>query len=174
MTDGASESSGSSAGAGGCVNTSESGCNLYESECPHCADLSEEQEQGKRRLIDVSEGAKAHGGPRVQGVAAISPDGSHVYFVAKGKLTGEEENQSHEKAQEEANNLYVYERDQAHPQGHLAFITVLSPSDKESVWRPGVLRANVTPDGRFLVFTSHRALTADDTRAEGPEQVYAV
>ena len=30
----------------------------------------------------------------------------------------------------------------------------------------------MTPDGDFLVFTSHRALTADDTRAEGPEQVY--
>jgi Tol biopolymer transport system component len=30
----------------------------------------------------------------------------------------------------------------------------------------------VTPDGRFLVFTSHRALTADDTRGDGPAQVY--
>ena len=43
-----------------------------------------------RELIDVSEGEggkQVSGGPRVQGVMAISPDGSHVYFVAQGVLT---------------------------------------------------------------------------------------
>jgi hypothetical protein len=36
----------------------------------------------------------------------------------------------------------------------------------------GVGVANVTPDGRFLVFTSHLALTEDVSRTEGPAQVY--
>ncbi|MFI4971724.1 MAG: hypothetical protein ACHP7H_03510, partial [Hyphomicrobiales bacterium] len=134
--------------------------------------LGKEQEPSRRRLIDVSEGAKEHGGPRVQGVVAMSANGSHVYFVAKGKLTGEEENQNHEQAQEEADNLYVYERDKAFPEGHLAFITtLLSPSDEEE-WEITGLRANVTPDGRYLVFTSHRALTADATREGGPAQAF--
>ena len=40
-------------------------------------------------------------------------------------------------------------------------------------WDEGIGLANVTPDGRFLVFLSHAALTADDTRGEGgPTQVY--
>ncbi len=39
-------------------------------------------------------------------------------------------------------------------------------------WTQGIELANVTPDGRYLVFLSHRKLTADDTRPEGPAQVY--
>jgi hypothetical protein len=174
LTDGASQSSGGVPGNLHC-NTlggpGDGGCNLYESECEGCEELGESEEHSRRRLIDISEGASEHGGPRVQGVMASSADGSHVYFVAKAKLTGEEENQNHETAQEEADNLYVYERDRAFPQGRLAFVTTLSPSD-EGEWEPNALLANVTPDGRFLAFTSHRALTADDTRAEGPAQVF--
>jgi hypothetical protein len=172
LTNGASEDSNAAAN-GICyeaVNNTPgtSGCNLYESECPNgnrCAQSSE------RRLIDVSEGpggVSVPGGPRVQGVVAMSADGSHVYFVAKGVLTGEEENQSHEKAKDEEDNLYVY------GEGHLAFIATLSASDEEewTVGRVKSLSANVTPDGRFLVFTSHRALTADLTRPQGPAQVF--
>jgi hypothetical protein len=174
LTDGASESSGGVVGLLEC-NTlggpGDGGCNLYESVCETCQELGESEEHSRRRLIDVSEGAREHGGPRVQGVIASSADGSHVYFVAKAKLTGVEQNQSHESAQEEADNLYVYERDKAFPQGRLAFVTTLSPSDEEE-WTPGLLTANATPDGRFLVFTSHRALTADATRAEGPAQMF--
>ncbi|MFI4972341.1 MAG: hypothetical protein ACHP7H_06655, partial [Hyphomicrobiales bacterium] len=167
LTDGASESSGNA--FTGC-NTigGPGGCNLYESECEHCDQLSGSEEPSRRRLIDVSEGAKEHGGPRVQGVLASSADGSHAYFVAQGVLSGEQENQSHEKAQDGKDNLYLYERDKAFPEGRLAFITTLSPSDKEE-WDQFHVTANVTPEGRFLVFTSHRALTADDTREEGPE-----
>jgi hypothetical protein len=174
LTDGASQSGTSSSPnpRSGCANIEGlGGCNLYESECERCDELGESEEHSRRRLIDVSEGASEHGGPRVQGVIASSADGSHVYFVAKGKLTGVEQNQSHESAQEEADNLYVYERDRAFPQGRLAFVATLSPSD-EIEWVRNGLVANATPDGRFLVFTSHRALTPDDTRAEGPAQVF--
>lgn len=166
LTDGASESSGSAAeeGCRTIGGPGDSGCNLYESECSNCNELTKEQESARRRLIDVSEGAKEHGGPRVQGVLAMSADGSHVYFVAKGVLTAAG-NARGESAQEEADNMYVYS------DAHLAFVTTLSPSDA-SEWKGGVLKANVTPDGRYLVFTSRRALTPDDTREEGPAQVF--
>jgi hypothetical protein len=137
------------------------GNNLYVSECVgSCDDPSVE-----RRLLDASEGAQRHGGPRVQGVVAMSEDGSHVYFVAEGSLTGSEENERHETAIEGSDNLYVYF------EGRVTFVAVLSSSDATE-WTPGRLVANVTPDGRYLVFTSHRALTVDDTREEGPAQVF--
>ncbi len=137
------------------------GCNLYESECPaHCEDPAQ------RRLIDVSAGDSGGGGPRVQGVTAMSPDGSHIYFVAKGVLSGEV-NAEGQRAESGAENLYLY--DDAEP-GRVTFIAQLSPEDEND--RSGLGNANVTPDGRFLVFTSRRALTRDDTRGEGPKQVY--
>jgi DNA-binding beta-propeller fold protein YncE len=166
LTDSASES-----GKSVCTGTAAE-CNLYESECPGCQGLSEGEELARRRLIDVSAGpggAPVPGGPRVQGVVQAAADGSRVYFVAQGVLTGVEENQNHEKASEGGDNLYVYDA------GHTAFIATLLPSDEQE-WTNGghPHLANVTPDGRFLVFTSHRALTADDTRPspEGPLQVY--
>jgi hypothetical protein len=169
LTDDASQGSGSARGEG-CDNESRvggSGCNLYEWECPGCDEVTEAQEveEPKRSLIDVSAGAKEAGGPHVQGAVSMSSDGSHVYFVAKGVLTGTEANANGEQAEAGADNLYVYSS------GHRAFIAQLSAQDKLE-WNPNKLRANVTPNGEFLVFTSHRALTKDDTRPEGPAQVY--
>jgi hypothetical protein len=168
LTDGASEDPNvASSALEGCQGISELGCNLYESECSNgnrCAQSAE------RRLVDVSEGpggTPVSGGPRVQGVLAMAADGSRVYFVAKGVLTAAS-NARGESAQEEADNLYVYS------EGRLAFIAALSPLD-EGQWAYNTtesLSANTTPDGRFLVFVSHRALTPDDTRAEGPAQVF--
>jgi WD40-like Beta Propeller Repeat len=173
------EDSATVAGQNGCGRTapSASGCNLYMSECPaHCEDPSQ------RKLIDLSEGAKDGGGPRVQGLVAMSPDGRYVFFVAKGALTTAK-NKLGEGAQTGANNLYRYERDGSHPQGRLSFVARLSVQDLPN-WAGGypfegpdaVVReqgqgvANITPDGRYLVFTSTRALTAD--ASAGPAQVY--
>jgi WD40 repeat protein len=166
-------------GANGCALTAPaaSGCNLYLSECPgHCEDPSQ------RKLIDVSEGAKDGGGPRVQGLVALSPDGGHVFFVAKGALTTAK-NKLGEGAQVGAENLYLYERDEAHPQGRLSFVARLSVEDEPNwtagesfqgaeaeVPSQGLGLANLTPDGRYLVFTSTRALTPD--AAPGAAQVY--
>jgi hypothetical protein len=147
------------------------GENLYLSVCAEpCGRPAEEPDAGERVLVDVSEAAdhtKVLGGPRVQGVEAISPDGSHVYFVAQGVLTGGEENELHETAVDGGDNLYVYERDKAHPGGRISFVTRLVVSDEGLNWETeqGDV-ANVSPDGRFLVFASHRALTVDDTRSE--------
>jgi hypothetical protein len=164
LTDDASQDSESSDSAvTGCYATKGGGgCNLYESVCPnHC------ENPGERQLVDVSAGDSSGGGPQVQGVVAVPTDGSHVYFVAKGVLSSEA-NSEGEEAQPGADNLYVY--DNASP-GHATFIGQLSSADEEE-WHSGIGFANVTPDGRFLVFTSARALTKDDTRSEGPAQVY--
>jgi WD40 repeat protein len=144
------------------------GENLYESVCAApCGRQAEEPGAAERELVDASETtghAKVPGGPRVLGVEAISPDGSHVYFVAEGVLT-EQANGMGQKAQDGHDNLYMYERDATHPQGRLAFVATLAPLDARFNWeREGGVVANVTPDGRYLVFTSERALTTDDTR----------
>jgi hypothetical protein len=155
------------------------GDNLYESVCSEpCGSPGEEPGAKERRLLDVTDpegSVKIAGGPRELGVEAISADGSHVYFVAEGVLTGGQENQNQEKAVNGGDNLYVFERDGAYPNGHLVFIATLDPADEGHNWHRGRGNvANVTPDGQFLVFMSQKALTADDTRREegAPVQVY--
>ena len=158
-------------------NASQGGSsNLYESVCAEpCGTLAEEPGAAARQLFDVSEASDHEplpGGPKVLGLEALSPDGSHVYFVAQGKLASNKSALGQE-AIESQDNLYVYERDSSHPTGHIAFIAALSAKDAKLNWSvTGQNAPNVTPDGRFLVFTSHGALTADDTRGEGPAQVY--
>ncbi len=108
----------------------------------------------------------------VQGVTAISPDGSHIYFLDGEVLTGAPNAQG-QTAQNGRENLYVFERDAAYPEGRVAFIATdpgLGVDVVEGV--PGVGEANVTPDGRFLVFTSGARLTADDTSVSGAAQVF--
>jgi DNA-binding beta-propeller fold protein YncE len=150
--------------------------NLYESLCTQSCGAAEEQ----RRLIDVSEpsgGVKDPGGPGVQGVMAISGDGSHVYFVANGVLaSGARPGDCTPAGATGRCNLYVYERDARYPEGHVAFIASLPASDREatgsvSEWGEGPVLANVTPDGRFLVFESRGDLTSD-THAGGSAQVF--
>jgi hypothetical protein len=151
-----------SALGGGCgATTGANGCNLYE---------LEDVGGANQRLIDVSAGDSSGGGPRVQGAVAISSDASHVYFTAKGVLSSAA-NAEGEHASNGAENLYAYERDGAHPAGQIALVARLSSAD-EVQWSEGIGIANVTPDGRYLVFSSHRGLTKDATRAEGPAQVY--
>jgi DNA-binding beta-propeller fold protein YncE len=164
LTDNASEDrhAGDSA-TSGCDQTAStsSGCNLYEFVCPnHCEHISE------RRLVDVSAGDSSGLGPRVQDVLAIPPDGSDVYFIARGVLT-ERANKGDQEPVPGGDNLYVYR------EGHTSFIATLSSSDSpEWLEDSGIGVANVTSDGRFLVFTSHRGLTPDATSGEGPAQVY--
>jgi hypothetical protein len=156
----------------GCQDAHESGCNLYEYDFT--------RPKGEN-LVAVSAGSTE---PRVQGVVRISQDGSHVYFVARGKLTGEQNPRGGE-AVAGANNLYVYERDAAVPGGRTRFIAALAPSTEsegkvesadEQVWG-GVGAADVgrpadaTPDGAYLVFESHADLTSDDT-SKGVWQVF--
>lgn len=167
LTDTASEDKKPSdvAKRGGCAfTTGISGCNLYEYENVRGG-------SAEHRLIDISVGDSSGRGPRVRGVLALSPDGSHVYFVAQGVLSGAPNAQG-QVARDGANNLYVYERDSAHPAGALTFIAALPQTDEAEWSQQPDLPANVTPDGRFLVFPSHGRLTSDDTSLSGATQIF--
>lgn len=138
------------------------------------------------RLERLSVGASA---PEVLGVSRLSEDGSHVYFVARGRLTEaargggciaeetlseqEIEEETHEgrcRAKQGAPNLYLYERDSEHPVGHIGFVATLSEADT-SVWNPKDNRpVQATPTGGRLVFVSGGALTKE-VSGEAP-QVY--
>jgi hypothetical protein len=114
------------------------------------------------KVVRVSMGSEE---PMVQGVARVSEDGSHVYFVAKSVLTGRNAEGSEPVVGGE--NLYVFERDATYPAGRVAFVATLSAADApdweaDDADRP----VQVTPDGRFLVFESVADLTAGDTSSE--------
>jgi hypothetical protein len=142
-------------------SASEGSVNLYEYDFDRPAG---------RNLVAVSAGDTSGGGPRVQGVVAVSSDGSHVYFVAQGVLSAVANSQGRV-AQDGAINLYVFERDAGYPEGRVAFVATLPLSDEHD-WGGPPSEPNVTPDGRFLVFASHGALTADDSSTTGAAQVF--
>jgi hypothetical protein len=154
-----------SASTPGCGATTGTGCNLYEFECASCSKPSE------RSLIDVSGGDSSGGGPRVRGVTAVAADGSHVYFVAEGVLTNTP-NAAGQLPKSGRDNLYVYERDAAHPAGAVAFIATYESTDSPEWLSVGSHAVNVTPDGRYLVFMSSGRLTPDDTSKSGALQVF--
>ncbi len=145
-------------------------CNLY---------LYDFNRPAGHELIDVSAPQGAGESPGVQGVVAISADGSHVYFIAQGVLTRQErpgcaaafqaqgvaeEGRCH--AREGASNLYVYDTKTA----QTSFIAIMSDGDGHE-WEEPEHSANVTPDGRFLVFVSRGDLTPD-THSGGSVQVF--
>lgn len=114
--------------------------------------------QSGEKVVLVSRGATT---PEVEGVARVSEDGSHVYFVAKGALTGE--NVERRAPVPGDNNLYVFTRNAADPEGRLTYIAALSNADARD-WSPQDFRpVQATANGRFLVFESAADLTADDT-----------
>jgi hypothetical protein len=153
------ESAGDSASRKGCSQTTgPSGCNLYEYDFNSPAG---------QNLVLVSGGDSSGLGPEVQGVSAVSDDGSHVYFVAKSVLTSAA-NREGQRAKAGAENLYVFEHDdrsanEGFPKGHTTFIATLAESDSGQWSAHGRGPMNVTPDGRFLVFTSSADLTPGDT-----------
>ena len=107
-----------------------------------------------QRLIRISAGDPA--GANVQGVARVSNDGSHVYFVAQGVLTNAANSQG-QQASEGADNLYVYDT----VSEQTSFIAALAPADSAD-WAGSDQRpVESTPDGRFLLFTSTNDLTSD-------------
>jgi hypothetical protein len=159
LTDGATQ---------GAYDTRAPGCSVSGNACNlYLYDMNEPAGHG---LIDASAPEASNESPRVQGVVATSADGSHVYFVARGVLTAAPNTQD-QSARSGRDNLYVYERDSSYPAGHTAFVTSLpgsTQSEREN-WGEdfGGPKANVAPDGRFLVFESSADLTPDDTRGAG-------
>jgi hypothetical protein len=109
-------------------------------------------------LVRVS-GAGSGAGAEVQSVAAVSADGSHVYFIAKGVLSGE--NAEHNSPTPGQDNLYVWRQPSpGYPQGGTAFIATLPHAALGTEEGEG---GQATPDGDAFVFTSAADLTPDDT-----------
>jgi hypothetical protein len=130
----------------------DTGMNLYEYDFDN---------PSGRKIIRVSGGSAA---PDVQGVARVSEDGSHVYFVAKGALAGKNAEGSAPTPGED--NLYLFERDAAYPAGRLAFVATLSEADAHDWGSFDIRPVQATPDGRFMAFQSVADLTPGDVSGE--------
>jgi hypothetical protein len=111
---------------------------------------------GEKLMLAAAAAASAE----VQGVARISEDGSHVYFVAKGVLSPAA-NSAGALAITGQDNLYAYERDAQYPAGRMSFIATLSPSDEADWARADDRPVLASQDGRYLVFTSQTDLLGE-------------
>ena len=116
----------------------------------------------------------------VEGIVGADKNGEYVYFVATGRLSSNE-TVDHQTATSGADNLYVLHDDE-----NPVFVGSLSPRDYSEAepfrkagagnyfgdWQPGVghRTAEVTPDGKNLVFMSKASLTGYPN--EGIEEVY--
>ncbi len=108
-------------------------------------------------------------GAQVENVVAISDDGSRVYFVAQGVLADNLGIGDHGAAAG-GNNLYLWERDAAHPAGHTRFIAGLGTGPAAN----DLTRSQMTPDGRYLTFLTSNALVTTGPAADtdGARDVY--
>jgi hypothetical protein len=101
--------------------------------------------------------------PEVQGVARISEDGSHVFFVAKGDLAGAAKNSIGNSAVMGGDNLYMCVN------GQITFIATLSSSDGSDWSRADSRPVLASGNDRFLVFTSRGDLTDEGLEGEKPQ-----
>lgn len=95
--------------------------------------------------------------PNVQGVARVAENGSRVYFVAQGVLTLAA-NPVGDVARAGADNLYAYDTRTAES----SFVGGLAAGDERDWQTEDNRPVDVTPDGRFLVFSSSADLTPGD------------
>jgi hypothetical protein len=155
---------------------------LLNSDKDNRRDLYEVDLQGGavRSLTRVSLALSVTEPAEVRGVVRVSEDGSHVYFVAGGLLSGVP-NANGEMAVAGADNMYVYEPDPEHSGQHeIAFIADLCSGANRSGsalqakchgsdagdWALRDARpAQATPDGSAIVFSSTGDLTSDDRSA---------
>jgi len=110
------------------------------------------------RLSDLTGGGGESTGV-MEPILGASEDGSYVYFVASGVLTGGQANDRGEVAVAGQHNLYV------HHEGVTTLVAVLSSEDTTD-WSQDLhrLTARVSPDGHWLSFMSQRSLTGFDNR----------
>jgi hypothetical protein len=163
----------------GCQGFVVGGCDLY---------LYDSTRPMGQRLTQVSAGDETNPSPGAgaevhDGIAAISGDGSHVYFVARGVLTTDP-SPSGATAVAGEPNFYVYQRAEDDPDGDIAYIGAADVGDdavlsSTGLWgRAGTFKDSAYPvpvtgkdedgvevggDGHVLVFRSVAPFTADDT-----------
>jgi hypothetical protein len=133
------------------------------------------------RLVQVSRGGEGDPTPGtgadVLGVARVSEDGSHVYFVAQGALTGTNREGRAPVAGEP--NLYVSveecpggEGSCGSPVDRTSFVATLSGADGADWGSADSRPVQATPDGRYLVFQSTADLTPDQEGLPEAGQVF--
>ncbi len=159
-----------------------SGMDLYEAEI-----AGEGEHASVVRLVQVSRGGEGDSTPgsgaEVLGVARISENGSHVYFVARGVLTGK--NGEGDAPSPHAPNLYVFstecpggETTCGSPVERTLFVATLSvatlssPGDERDWSLEDARPVQTTPEGRFLVFQSTGDLTPDQEERQEAGQVF--
>ena len=127
------------------------------------------------RKIKLISGGTAE--PDVMGVLRVSEDGSHVYFVAGGVLTGA--NDEHKAPILGSPNMYVWTAKCPNageacenPEEHLSFVATLSPTDDNDWTGQDVRPAQTTPEGRFIVFQSVADLTSDQEGQAEAGQIF--
>ena len=133
----------------------DAGRDLYACDIPSGSPVPVGSANSCAALKRVSSGAV--GGARVERVVAVSDDGSRAYFVARGVLAdnpGAGDGDSSGPVSG-AHNLYLWVRDGAHPAGQTRFVAGLDGDD--------LSKAQMTPDGRYLVFQTASAVVASDT-----------
>lgn len=128
-----------------------------------------------RALVDRTLGASA--AADVRGFSGGAENGSRLYFVAKGALTGAQENGQGEVAQAGQPNLFLLE------DGSLTFIATLDPIADRSAWGfeltpqaggppeagASTLATRTSPDGRYFAFNSVRGLSGGSA---GTRQIF--
>jgi hypothetical protein len=135
------------------------------------------------RLVDLTSDASEPA--NVQGLSGISDDGSSLYFVADGVLSGEQANSHGDRARAGEPNLYLLHATittfiatlapfEAEPGGIFTgdscdWDSAALPSEfqAEGIQRNDCLSSRITPDGRFLAFNSLRELTGFDNVVQG-------
>ena len=151
--------------------------------CPPANEGCEVAAWQVKSLVQVSRAPAAGEAAEVQGVVRVSPDGSRVYFVARGVL-GEDVAAEGRAPSKGADNLYVYDS----ATGKTGFVADLCSGPRSSgmvedlrcppelegaggdkndsrLWSDYFETEDQTAglDGRFLVFSSYGQLTGDDT-----------
>jgi hypothetical protein len=155
---------GTSAGTGSCANNVEghpgsgAGCDLYE------FDL-QKHEAGEPALTDLSVDTADPEGAGVVGVLAGSAEGTYVYFAARGRV-GDAGNTYAKNLTAGTYNLYL-SRLSSGGSRQTHFITVLNAAELTGALNGGEnlvtstvpWTSQVTPDGRYLLFSSTANVT---------------
>jgi hypothetical protein len=130
----------------------DSGRDLYMASigCPGGGEC-EASEKGVTSLVQVSQSLVGGEAADVQNVVRVAPDGSRVYFVARGVL-GDEPNGEGDMPEKGADNFYVYNT----ITGSVRFIAHCTVGASDS-----------TGDGRFLVFSTYAQLIRRGAQADG-------
>jgi NHL repeat-containing protein len=123
---------------------------------------------GQPTLVQASAGDAVSGhvvgsGASVRKVLDVSADGSRVYFTATGVLAGANAAGVAPSAGED--NVYVFERDDAHPGGRIGFIASVAANDSlVGLETPAYAlpHQGADADGRYLLFGATTGLVVDD------------